>query len=169
MKHDSEEFRYSAGDYPVLESMHPSSCQAQCKLENFSYAAVMAERYCLCSYTNYDYPEVDELCCNDTDVSCGDDPDMMAAMEVDPPPNITLQLSVQRKAEDTDEGPKDLVEYGIAVSSNVMTELRLFYDGREFRDPVEMTDAEFEENIPFIHSALPGRHVAKSLVYDVAT
>ncbi|CAL1301086.1 unnamed protein product, partial [Larinioides sclopetarius] len=49
-----------------------------------------------------------------------------------------------------------------------MTELRLFYDGKEFGNPIQIPDADFEESIPFIHSVLPGRHVAKALVYDEA-
>ncbi|GFS88435.1 uncharacterized protein NPIL_89921 [Nephila pilipes] len=169
MNHDSDEFRLSAGNYPVLETMEPSACQAYCNEGNFSYAAIMAEKYCLCSYTNNYYPEVDEQCCKTPPVSCGTDPDILLAMEVNEPPDITIHLSVQRKKEGVEEASKVIVEYNTAIKSNVLAKLHLFYDGEIIRDPVDVIDADIEDKFLFMNAAIPGRHIASARAVDTAT
>ncbi|GFX63825.1 uncharacterized protein TNCV_5032941 [Trichonephila clavipes] len=169
MKHDSDEFRLSAGNYPVLETMEPSACQEYCNEGNFSYAAIMAGRYCLCSYTNYDYFEVDEQCCQTSPVSCGTDPDILLAMEVNEPPDITIHLSVQRKTEGVDDATKVIVEYNTEIKTNVLATLHLFYDGEIIREPFNVTGPDMQDKFLFTNAAIPGRHIASALVVDADT
>ncbi|GFR17311.1 uncharacterized protein TNCT_439971 [Trichonephila clavata] len=169
MNHDSDEFRLSAGNYPVLETLEPSACQEYCNEGNFSYAAIMAGKYCLCSYTNNYYPEVDEQCCQTPPVSCGTDPDILLAMEVNAPPDLTIHLSVQRKTEGVDEAMKVIVEYNTEIKTNVLAKIHLFYDGEIIREPLNVTGPDIQDKFLFTNAAIPGRHIASALAVDAAT
>ncbi|KAG8197517.1 hypothetical protein JTE90_007255, partial [Oedothorax gibbosus] len=170
LNHDSEEFRISAGAYEVEDSMEPDDCQALCKEGNYSYAAIMARKFCLCSDTNYDYPELeDERCCSNSPVDCGDDPDMVLGMQVEEHPDIELQLTTQLIDQGVGDLRKTVVKYMVSMKLNVEAELHLLYDNEAIKDADTFIGPEIEIAFQFTNAALPGHHVAKALAVDTAT